>query len=394
MKYWLFNAEQADGLQCDAADIWFENGMGFSGNDRKKYGEPLGKLKVGETVLMYQNQKGIVGIGTVAEPWDGKGYKQKQVYVTETFPEYRIRIDWEHDLRETPFELGWTASQFLCAVQKPELVARIEDRIRLAKMGYDTIPAVRVLPMSAKEFPGHSTEDVQFQFFLSELPRRESGAYEYRSAGMQAEPGTVVLFQFKKQVIASAVLKGRNQFEKPNGLYHGALLFDVFSIRVFDAVDSAQMKAVWPDEFTKFNNNKSVLSAGGYPEFERRLNNVRAPVFGLDDLSQRVDDAVKEASHHSAEERLVRLAQASPKPRKVAVTTYVYDRNPDVIVEVLARAKGICERCKRSAPFVRKSNGEPYLEVHHEIRLADGGHDTVENAVALCPNCHRQVHYG
>lgn len=136
MKYWLFNAEQADGLQCDAADIWFEDNMGFSGDDRNKYGKPLGKLKVGNVVLMYQNQKGIVGIGTVAKPWDGKGYKRKRIYVTETFPEYRIQIDWKYDLRETPFKLGWAPRKFLCSVQKAELVSRIEEAMRLAKMGH------------------------------------------------------------------------------------------------------------------------------------------------------------------------------------------------------------------------------------------------------------------
>ncbi|HXU34436.1 MAG TPA: HNH endonuclease [Thermoanaerobaculia bacterium] len=34
------------------------------------------------------------------------------------------------------------------------------------------------------------------------------------------------------------------------------------------------------------------------------------------------------------------------------------------------------------------------MEVHHRIRLAYGGEDTVENAVALCPNCHREAHHG
>lgn len=36
----------------------------------------------------------------------------------------------------------------------------------------------------------------------------------------------------------------------------------------------------------------------------------------------------------------------------------------------------------------------PYLEVHHIIFLAQGGDDTVDNAEALCPNCHRRKHYG
>ncbi|OOL15317.1 hypothetical protein BXQ27_32765, partial [Klebsiella aerogenes] len=26
--------------------------------------------------------------------------------------------------------------------------------------------------------------------------------------------------------------------------------------------------------------------------------------------------------------------------------------------------------------------------------LSNGGEDSVENAIALCPNCHRQAHFG
>jgi 5-methylcytosine-specific restriction protein A len=78
----------------------------------------------------------------------------------------------------------------------------------------------------------------------------------------------------------------------------------------------------------------------------------------------------------------------------VLATVAVYERNADVIAEVLLRANGTCERCGNSAPFLRKSDGSPYLEVHHKVRLADGGDDTVENAIAICPNCHRRAHFG
>jgi 5-methylcytosine-specific restriction protein A len=57
----------------------------------------------------------------------------------------------------------------------------------------------------------------------------------------------------------------------------------------------------------------------------------------------------------------------------------------------LRRANGVCELCEKSAPFNR-DNGKPYLEVHHVKHLEDGGHDMTENAVALCPNCHRMMH--
>ncbi|MFX5176317.1 HNH endonuclease, partial [Acinetobacter baumannii] len=53
-----------------------------------------------------------------------------------------------------------------------------------------------------------------------------------------------------------------------------------------------------------------------------------------------------------------------------------------------------CECCGSLAPFSRRRDGSPYLEVHHKRPLSKGGDDTVENAVALCPNCHRFEHHG
>ena len=68
-----------------------------------------------------------------------------------------------------------------------------------------------------------------------------------------------------------------------------------------------------------------------------------------------------------------------------------YQRSPFVAEEAKRRANGICELCQQPAPF-QKRNGEPYLEAHHIVWLAKGGADTVENTVALCPNCHKKMH--
>jgi len=92
--------------------------------------------------------------------------------------------------------------------------------------------------------------------------------------------------------------------------------------------------------------------------------------------------------------RRARLSQAANKPKTATVKTKVFVRNPDVIAEVLHLAKGICAGCKKEAPFTKASDGTPYLEVHHKVALSDGGDDTVENAEALCPNCHRKSHFG
>lgn len=89
-----------------------------------------------------------------------------------------------------------------------------------------------------------------------------------------------------------------------------------------------------------------------------------------------------------------RLLKAPKKPALRSVTIVSFERNPDVVAEVLAAAKGICGLCGKKAPFTRRTDGTPYLEVHHRIQLAHGGEDTVENAVAACPNCHRRAHHG
>lgn len=95
-----------------------------------------------------------------------------------------------------------------------------------------------------------------------------------------------------------------------------------------------------------------------------------------------------------ADVRRALLADAPKLPQKVTVTTRIFSRNPLVVAEVLLRAKGSCEACKKPAPFQRLTDGSPYLEVHHSLPLALGGLDCVSNAIALCPNCHREAHYG
>lgn len=106
------------------------------------------------------------------------------------------------------------------------------------------------------------------------------------------------------------------------------------------------------------------------------------------------DRQVSKCRNLSSEERRKRLESAPKIPKRRRVTVWEFIRNPDVVAEVLERAGGVCEGCKDGAPFLRASDQSPYLEVHHMKRLTDGGLDTVENSIALCPNCHRRSHYG
>ena len=78
-------------------------------------------------------------------------------------------------------------------------------------------------------------------------------------------------------------------------------------------------------------------------------------------------------------------------PQKHEAIHSVYARNPEISTYAKRRAKGVCDLCNQKASFKDK-NGNPYLESHHVEWLSEGGIDTIDNVVALCPNCHRKMH--
>jgi HNH endonuclease len=76
------------------------------------------------------------------------------------------------------------------------------------------------------------------------------------------------------------------------------------------------------------------------------------------------------------------------------VNTYgvTYARDPEIREAVMHRAEGKCEFCKELG--FRRSDRTRYLECHHIIALARDGADRMTNVIALCPNHHREAHFG
>lgn len=114
------------------------------------------------------------------------------------------------------------------------------------------------------------------------------------------------------------------------------------------------------------------------------------PVFNIDEWAIEVME--KEAvtlSNTELYKRVKVVKRESRKPR--TVETKVYDRDPYLKELVKRIAEGKCQYCGETAPFIDK-NGEPYLEEHHVTWLARGGSDTIDNVVAVCPNCHTKAH--
>lgn len=132
---------------------------------------------------------------------------------------------------------------------------------------------------------------------------------------------------------------------------------------------------------------KVILDSGEkyatYPVDEKLVD----PVLCLDSIE--LDGEV--------ERLLPSILEGKPKgrkaPEKNKSTSSQFIRDATIVSWVLANSKGTCECCENVAPFRRK-NGQLYLEVHHVKPLADEGSDTIENAIAICPNCHREIHFG
>lgn len=78
--------------------------------------------------------------------------------------------------------------------------------------------------------------------------------------------------------------------------------------------------------------------------------------------------------------------------RRRDLTGSAYVRDARVRQAALHRAKGRCEYCGDHG--FRRADGAIYLETHHVIPLHEDGPDTIGNVVCLCPNHHREAHFG
>ena len=156
--------------------------------------------------------------------------------------------------------------------------------------------------------------------------------------------------------------------------------------------------------FVRFIGEVECLGYHREERPDRHGNPRQAIVFHLAFLLPASASVVKEAStayqavpkplSHASLSELRALALKSPSPAAEVRErlSIVRLRAEAVRRYALKRAAGTCEACGREAPFMSREG--PFLEVHHVYRVADGSPDHPACVVAICPNCHREIHYG
>lgn len=138
---------------------------------------------------------------------------------------------------------------------------------------------VRVLPMDQKdEFEGLTIEEVQKDFFLNQLPKRE-GEYRYKAKGLIAyKVTTLVLFQYDNHIIACADLDKIVKFEKiEEDIYRGAFYFNPNSIKVFAPMTNADINNIFKCT-KKFGQVKHSLDTSCTHVFMEKLISVKVPI--------------------------------------------------------------------------------------------------------------------
>jgi len=187
-------------------------------------------------------------------------------------------------------------------------------------------------------------------------------------------------------------------------------IFEYFNIDPMDRRQNIQIKEL-------FTNRTLTISY--YATLREGANRSPEPRMGLQDLisylatgdeilfthdnqnifiynlSRSTDYEIEENIDSQIDINLLRnrASNINPHPNQVSQTITTYPRNNTLKNYVKRRSNNSCEMLNCNYQGFQKLNGEAYIEIHHVIPLSEGGEDSIDNTVALCPNCHRAMHY-
>lgn len=240
----------------------------------------------------------------------------------------------------------------------------------------DVIPSIRILPMSRKEeFSGMSIEDVQGDFFLKELIKRD-GIYYFRKVGMNAPNGSLVLFQFDNLIIASANLHSIEKFDTPRKVqYYGAYKLEINTIKVFQPVTVAEINKI-DSNITRFSQSKQEVDSSFISEIEELIKRSQTALI--------------------AEELPVREYQKLKEGAKKQVLVNSYERNNKARQMCIEYYGCSCSVCGFDFAKFYGDEFEGEIHVHHLKALSEINEeyevDPINDLRPVCPNCHLALH--
>jgi hypothetical protein len=120
-----------------------------------------------------------------------------------------------------------------------------------------------------------------------------------------------------------------------------------------------------------------------------RLGDVEDDAGKDSSLLESETDALSILKHLNA-----RYAKTPPKERDRVAQKYL-DRGSAVTNALKALLGAKCQICEWMG-FQKKNSKECFIEAHHLVQVAnkEDGSLCTDNIILVCPNCHREIHYG
>ncbi|WP_342332342.1 HNH endonuclease signature motif containing protein [Pedobacter sp. FW305-3-2-15-E-R2A2] len=199
--------------------------------------------------------------------------------------------------------------------------------------------------------------------YIGQGSKGDQNPYNYANGLLTNGNRNVLLFSTREPTTLEAKARGNN---KKNYKFEG--IFDVISWDLKTATEGDRVG----DKLVVFH---LIPSNNIFNNFEIEASKQLEKRVTLADLEERIGNK-----------------RSSPNKTRLTVQEY-RERSSLIKTYALLRANGVCEFCNKPGPFITEF-GIPFLEVHHIFRLADDGPDSPENVAALCPNCHREAHFG
>ncbi len=196
-------------------------------------------------------------------------------------------------------------------------------------------------------------------------------------------------------------------------LYEERLEDITSSIEILEIASSNdKKKLIWIEDIISGKKKKPKLTAQTSKkilENVKRINNINLQEVMQKDLASHLshiesirdllatlstydeDECSKNYINNLSNHELVEKVSNFSENIEKHINTSVFERNPYIAEIAKRRAKGVCQLCEKPSPFNDKQ-GKPYLEEHHIVWLSKGGQDSIDNVIALCPNCHAKMH--
>ena len=280
----------------------------------------------------------------------------KKLHVEE---KRKLLLDYKNSLKEFKNNDNYFFTAFLYQWSNP----KVKD--------------IRLLPMSAtKEFPDMTYEELQNEFFLDELINDRKGHYHFPEKGMNTGKGSLVLFQFNGQVIASAKLLQVKKHDEPlYGRYKGSYIFDTKSIKTFKPITADELREV-DESFKQFSQSKQKIDSACY---ESLMELIQLKSQGL------ITEEIPEDETNKY-----------PEGSKKQITVNAYERNPKARQECIRIHGSSCMICDFDFGEIYGEEFMGKIHVHHikPLHEIDDEYevDPEEDMVPVCPNCHMILH--